>query len=65
MFKLFVVGETSGNPDDWFPWNPYRAIVLARDADEAQEVAGHSFRATEIPMDRAVMLMSESAPDGL
>ena len=34
QMKLFVVGESSGNPDDWSEW-PIRALVIAGSADEA------------------------------
>lgn len=33
--KLYVVGESSGNPEDW-PDNRNRYIVLARSIDEAK-----------------------------
>jgi hypothetical protein len=32
--KLFVLGESSGNPDEWSRFGS-RALVLARSAEEA------------------------------
>ncbi len=64
-FKLFIVGESSGNPEDWTPWNPHRAIVVAHDKEEAISLVDSAASVAEIPLTRAVKLMSESAPDGL
>lgn len=63
--RLFVIGESSGDPGDWLPWNPYRAIVIAHDEEEARSLVEGSSTVTEIPFTRAIKLMSESAPDGL
>ena len=38
-FKLFVVGERSGNPDDWSEWGG-RAIAIASSPEEAAELVG-------------------------
>ncbi len=35
MLKLFVVGESSSNPDEWNLWIPF---VLARDEKEARRL---------------------------
>jgi len=37
-FKLYVVGEDSSNPEDW--WRSYRTLVLARNPEEAMWLAG-------------------------
>lgn len=34
--KLFVLGERSGNPDDWHEWVYDRMIVVAENADAAK-----------------------------
>jgi hypothetical protein len=62
--KLFVVGETSGNPGEWNPWNPYRAIVVARNEEEARGLAEGSRSVAEIPLTRPVKLMVEELPGG-
>lgn len=63
--RLFVIGELSGDPDDWIPWNPYRAIVIAHDEEEARRLVDCCTMIAEIPFVRPVKLMSESAADGL
>ena len=37
--KLFVVGESSGDPNDWDDWDD-RAIVIAHDGNEAIALSG-------------------------
>lgn len=37
--KLFVVGESSSNPNDWSEWGD-RALVMARTESEALQMAG-------------------------
>jgi len=39
QMKLYVVGESSGNPDDWSEWGGY-SIVLAQSPEDAIDVAG-------------------------
>ena len=39
--KLFVVGESSGDPAEWSEW-PDRVFVMARDGDEALATCGYS-----------------------
>jgi hypothetical protein len=67
--KLFVVGESSPNPDDWDSgWgSPRKAIVIAHDETEAAKLADEiSGPITEIPMTSPVVLMHESLRgDGL
>jgi hypothetical protein len=41
QLKLFVVGELSGNPNDWSAYNCYRALVMAPDAETACKVVDH------------------------
>jgi hypothetical protein len=54
--KLFVVGETSGNPDDWPAGFP-RILVLAAGADEALRVADSGYsQVAEVTAKRAVVL---------
>jgi hypothetical protein len=59
--KLFIVGESSPNPDEWNSWGAH-AIVVAHDATEAESLAeGCCGPATEIPMDAPVCLAFDSA----
>ena len=44
--KLFVVGEASGNTDEWT--GPERSIVVARNADEAEELTDRRSKAFEV-----------------
>ena len=37
--KLYVVGESSGNPEDWSEW-PLRSLVIASSSEEAMKLAG-------------------------
>lgn len=39
MFQLYVVGESSSDPDDWSEWSE-RAFVAARSPAEALANAG-------------------------
>jgi hypothetical protein len=62
--RLFVVGESSGDPDEWSSYTN-RAIVIAHDEEEARGLVDFSNMVTEIVFTRAVELMHESAPDNL
>ena len=62
-FKLYIVGEKSANPNDWSIWSEH-AIVIARDEQEAKEISNRrSEDVTEIPLNRAVCLVSMSEPN--
>ena len=52
-----MVGESSGNPDDWSEWGGY-AVVIACDSDEAKEMVLATGPATEISFDRPVVLFT-------
>lgn len=39
LLKLFIVGETSGNPDDWDDYTSF-SLVYAHDEDEARSLVG-------------------------
>jgi hypothetical protein len=53
--KLFVVGESSGNPDDWSEHGGY-SIVLAADSSEAESVSAFPGPAIEVRAKEAVQL---------
>ena len=59
--KLFVVGESSPNPDDWGSgWKERsKAIVIARDEQEASALAGDiGGSVTEIPMTSPICVLT-------
>ena len=51
---LYVVGESSPNPESWLPWSKF-SLVIARTPEEACELAGEM---DGVPV--AVILMDES-----
>lgn len=53
--KLFVVGESSGNPDDWSEFGGYE-LVIARGPQEAMEMAVSPGPATEVSFDKPRVL---------
>ena len=57
--KLYVVGEHSGDPDNWSEWGA-RAIVVAHDPKEAASMVDFSYTATEISLDKPQVLMIET-----
>jgi len=56
-YKLFIVGESSGDPDNWSDWGP-RTIVVARSADEARTMAEHSSAVAEVKLDKPGVLLT-------
>ena len=64
--KLWVVGESTQNPEDWSAWSAWSevAIVLAETAELACEIGG-GFPATEISMDtvKGKLLIRMPAPE--
>ncbi len=40
VFSLWVVGESSSNPEEWSQWSEY-SLVIARDEKEALYLAGY------------------------
>lgn len=54
--KLFVVGESSGNPDDW-PGSGY-GLVVARSKEEALTMSDWHI-AAEVIFNKPVVLMAE------
>ena len=63
--RLFVVGEASGDLDEWMSWRSDWAIVIAHDEEEARTLVDFSNTVAEIPFTRAVKLMHEFSSDGL
>ena len=56
--RLFVVGESSGDPADWSEW-PHRALVIAENVEEALTIMGDLAIpgvAHEVLMDKPVVL---------
>lgn len=61
--KLFVLGETSSNPDDWSIWSEWW-LVIAESPEKALEMAeGRHSQVTEIPMDRALIVATMTEPN--
>ncbi len=60
--KLYVVGESSANPDDWSVWTEW-ALVIAPDANEALRLAERAGPVTEIPMDAPLHLVRMPEPN--
>jgi hypothetical protein len=61
MYKLFVCGESSPNPEDWSAWSEY-SIVIAKDEKEACEISGDMF-ATEIALEKPMLLVKMPEPN--
>ncbi|HUQ70916.1 MAG TPA: hypothetical protein VM165_15415 [Planctomycetaceae bacterium] len=61
--KLYVVGESSGNPEKWSSWPVSRKLVLASTAEEAIEVADCGLEAILVSAASPVVL-SESTHVG-
>lgn len=62
--KLYVVGETSSNPDDWSCWNELQ-LVIAQNPEQARklcEFARHQ-PVTEILFDKPKYLIGKSEPN--
>ena len=55
-FKVFIVGESSGNPDDWTAWGG-RTLVVARSVEEALSFSDLSV-AAEVRLDKPGVLMT-------
>jgi hypothetical protein len=63
--KLFVLGETSANPEEWGGYGNW-ALVLARNSAEAVALASEAgSRAIEISLDvpKVLVFRSEDYPD--
>jgi hypothetical protein len=59
--KLFVVGESSSNPDDWDGYGT-TAIVIAESKEQAKTLCPElSDTVTEIPLDRPMVIHVEGA----
>jgi len=62
--KLFVVGSSSGNPDDWSSFGT-RALVLAESLDQAISMVDFSSCGAEVKCDGPTVLCVESpSPSG-
>jgi hypothetical protein len=53
--KLFVVGETSGDPSKWHPYGGW-SLVLAHDKNEALAFDDSQSIATEVSIDEPTFL---------
>jgi hypothetical protein len=63
--KLFVVGESSGNPENWSEWGD-RAFVIASNEEEALLLVGDLCgpSVVEVSCDKPILLHYEPvAPD--
>lgn len=55
--RLFIVGESSGNPADWNEDGP-RAVVLARSPAEARSMSGCAGAVVEVRTDKPTVLLT-------
>lgn len=55
--KLWVVGELSGDPNDWNDLG-FRYLVVARNESEAEKIAGITCGAIEVTVNRPMLLSS-------
>jgi predicted regulator of Ras-like GTPase activity (Roadblock/LC7/MglB family) len=61
--KLFVVGSTSPNPEDWSCWSDIH-IVVANSAEEALKLADDgTAQVCEISMDKANVILTRYGAD--
>ena len=58
--KLFVVGESSPDPDEWNRWSEY-CLVIAETPERALELTEKydSHEIAEIPLDKEILLHCE------
>lgn len=60
--KLFVVGESSPDPEKWSIWSEW-ALVVAESEDAARKMDGRDEKAvTEVPMDKPLYLVKMPEP---
>jgi len=63
--KLYVVGESSGNPDEWYDWGEL-SLVLATNEREAAELGDcPSAAVAEVDANRPLVLLRREAAGGL
>jgi hypothetical protein len=62
MMKLYVVGESTPDPEKWSMWSEY-ALVIASSEEEARKLAGKDAVVQEIPMDKPLFLVGMTAPN--
>jgi hypothetical protein len=58
--KLYVLGESSGDPDNWGPYTQ-RALVLARSKEEALAMGDFTSVATEVWVNKPGLLCLDQA----
>jgi hypothetical protein len=58
--KLYVVGDVSGNPDDWCDRPVGRCLVLASSVEEAVAIADCGCEAMIVIADSAVLLSRDN-----
>lgn len=60
---LYVVGESSPNPDDWSIWSEYK-LVTASSPDEARQIAGVNDRTpvAAVDMSKPQVLITAGEP---
>lgn len=56
-FRIFIIGESSGDPADWSDWGA-RTLVVARSAEEARTMAEHSSAVAEVCLDKPGVLLT-------
>jgi hypothetical protein len=61
--KLFVIGTSSANPDDWSIWDELK-LVIAHNPEEAIKVADtYPQSVHEVVFDKPKLLVSETEPN--
>ena len=64
MMKLYVLGTTNPNPEEWGAWNT-RALVLAASLEAALALDDSFSVGCEVDMSRACHLMRDEPRNGL
>ena len=60
MLKLYVVGNTSSNPNDWSEWDEI-ALVLAETSEQALTLTKYPFKdVVEIPITGEAKLLYQT-----
>lgn len=63
-YKLFVVGESSPDPENWSIWSEY-SLVIAKGEDEARRLAEKDGETpvAEIPLTAPLYILTQSEPN--
>lgn len=61
--KLFVVGESSSDPSKWSAWSELSLVIATTPEDAARLAARSGDVTTEVPLDRAGVLVTMPEPN--